>query len=406
MHSEIDRVVVIARGRVPAATTMHLHRSLGLGVTEVRRRFDAGTPLIDRELWLNDQPRVEALLHEVLDLLGDAGAAVYVVPPGGAPDETTRRPISVLWNMIDAAKQPPEPVPPAPNTRVARSLAEAARAALASLPETVWTPARFVHLAACDGDPSPHLSLTVDGGDGGEPEVLARVGDDVFAAAAQEWVRATELPGDRVDAAQTDATLGATLEEALRFLDIEGVFATDGLRAGILLLSTTKDVTGSTGAARRLNPFGPLLRDWLSSGAEVPLLDPASTVAGAVSPDGAAPPNRVVAELWRQSPGLTLDDGTTMYAPDEIAERNTTFQVAVYAPGWVLIGDDSGGRGYLMRHGPPEFNPATGRTGAEVFILDLGALTPDIAAEAEFVTDDLIGWLAGRQQHDVASAPD
>ena len=63
MGSETDRVVVIARGRLPVTAMMQLHRSLGLGVTEVRRRLEAGTPLIDRGLWLNDQPRLEALLQ-------------------------------------------------------------------------------------------------------------------------------------------------------------------------------------------------------------------------------------------------------------------------------------------------------------------------------------------------------
>lgn len=406
MGSETDRVVVIARGRLPVTAMMQLHRSLGLGVTEVRRRLEAGTPLIDRGLWLNDQPRLEALLHEVLDLLGEPVAEVHVVPPGGSPDETTRRPVSVLWNMIEEAAPPPEPVPPAPNASVARGLADALRAAVASLPAAVWARTRVVELAAYEGDPYPHLSLTVKGPDGGESEVIEGVGDGFFALGAPEWVRATELPGDRVEAAQTDATLGATLEEALRFLDIEGDFAADRPRDDILLLSTTGGVTGATGAARRLNPFGPLLRDWLSESAEEPVIDPAPTFPSPMPSDGAAPPNSVLAELWRHSNGVMLDDGTSIYAADEITERNATFQVAEYAPGWVLIGDDSGGRGYLMRHSPAQFHPATGRTGAEVFVLDLGALTPDIAAEAEFVTDDLIGWLGRRQQRDAMSAAD
>lgn len=38
-----------------------------------------------------------------------------------------------------------------------------------------------------------------------------------------------------------------------------------------------------------------------------------------------------------------------------------------------------------------DFDPAWGRAAAEVFRLDLGALAPDVVAEGEFVTEDLIG---------------
>ena len=46
--------------------------------------------------------------------------------------------------------------------------------------------------------------------------------------------------------------------------------------------------------------------------------------------------------------GEPRDDGLTIYAPDQIVERNQTYGVAQYLPGHLMIGDDSGGRGVLL----------------------------------------------------------
>ncbi|MFD1811044.1 SMI1/KNR4 family protein [Rhodococcus gannanensis] len=97
-------------------------------------------------------------------------------------------------------------------------------------------------------------------------------------------------------------------------------------------------------------------------------------------------PNPTIARLWRTTPGLLRPDGLLLYGPHEIAERNETFEVAQYAPGWTLVGDDSGGRGLLMRH--------HGRDRHSVYVLDLGALGEDVAEDGDLLTDDLIGWLA------------
>lgn len=96
-------------------------------------------------------------------------------------------------------------------------------------------------------------------------------------------------------------------------------------------------------------------------------------------------PNPTMARLWRSTPGVLLDNGVHVYGPQAIWERNETFEVAEYAPGWVLIGDDSGGGGLFMRR--------HGRDRVSVFRLGLGAIEPDIEAAGERLTDDLIGWL-------------
>jgi len=97
-------------------------------------------------------------------------------------------------------------------------------------------------------------------------------------------------------------------------------------------------------------------------------------------------PNPSLARLWRSTPGVLLPNGVLIYGPQTITERNETYEVADYAPHWVLVGDDSGGGGLFMRR--------HGRDRASVHLLDLGAIEPDImGAASEKVTDDLLGWL-------------
>lgn len=109
-------------------------------------------------------------------------------------------------------------------------------------------------------------------------------------------------------------------------------------------------------------------------------------------------PHPAVAALWEITPGLYLPDGSAIYGPHSLTERNDTYEVAEYSPGWVLIGDDGGGSGYLMRSvgaGSGEGMPDGGPRRGEVYLLDLGALCPDIAAEGELITTDLVAWLTG-----------
>ncbi|WEH13837.1 hypothetical protein [Streptomyces sp. VNUA24] len=85
--------------------------------------------------------------------------------------------------------------------------------------------------------------------------------------------------------------------------------------------------------------------------------------------------------LWNVTNGLMTDTGVTVYSAECIGERNTTYEVARYAPGFVLIGDDSGGRGFLLRHDVPD---------SAVFSSDLGDLDPaDFAVESS----DFTSWI-------------
>ncbi|MFC7549587.1 hypothetical protein [Plantactinospora sp. GCM10030261] len=57
-----------------------------------------------------------------------------------------------------------------------------------------------------------------------------------------------------------------------------------------------------------------------------------------------------------------------LYGPDEIAERNLTYEIAEYAPDLLLIGDDGGGRGLFV---------AGNDSDPEVVLVGLGAVGSD-----------------------------
>ena len=85
--------------------------------------------------------------------------------------------------------------------------------------------------------------------------------------------------------------------------------------------------------------------------------------------------------LWNVTDGLMTDAGVTVYSAGCIGERNTTYEVAQYAPGFILIGDDSGGRGFLLR---------ADDSGSAVFASDLGDLGPE---DFEVESVDLASWI-------------
>ncbi|MFC7422030.1 hypothetical protein ACFQNF_19410 [Iodobacter arcticus] len=74
------------------------------------------------------------------------------------------------------------------------------------------------------------------------------------------------------------------------------------------------------------------------------------------------------------------DDGLLIYCAEDLEERNETFEIATYCPGYILIGDNSGGRGFLM---------STQGTG-EIFSSDFGDLSPDYFL---IVSSDFTSWM-------------
>lgn len=117
----------------------------------------------------------------------------------------------------------------------------------------------------------------------------------------------------------------------------------------------------------------------------IPLLEalppPASlgaiTLANEQLPAGLPPP---YAAFLAQANGL-LAHHLYLYRAEDIAERNATYEVAEYAPGYVAIGDDGGGRALLL---------VGGRAQSPVLIVDHGSMDPDEATE---IASDFGGWV-------------
>lgn len=70
-----------------------------------------------------------------------------------------------------------------------------------------------------------------------------------------------------------------------------------------------------------------------------------------------------------------------LYFAEDLIERNSTYETKAYCPGYLAIGDDSGGRAFII--------PVERWTGS-VFVVDHGDMT-----EAGFalVTTNFDGWI-------------
>lgn len=88
--------------------------------------------------------------------------------------------------------------------------------------------------------------------------------------------------------------------------------------------------------------------------------------------------------LWSLADGFMLNNGIKVYSLSEIIERNRTFEVDEYAPGYLMIADDSGGLAILV----PRKIVAT----VPVFVVGQGAMDPDSARR---VSESLSDWIDG-----------
>ncbi|MFF3554815.1 hypothetical protein ACWD4V_23940 [Streptomyces tsukubensis] len=101
-------------------------------------------------------------------------------------------------------------------------------------------------------------------------------------------------------------------------------------------------------------------------------------------------PNPSVARLWRRTPGAVLPDGTVVYGPALLKDRNEAHEMQRRAPHWVLVGDDGRGTGLFMRR--------HGRDRTTVYRLPADDAANDIGERGDFVTDDLYGWIEAARQ--------
>jgi|GEM_PF-1880560 len=74
-------------------------------------------------------------------------------------------------------------------------------------------------------------------------------------------------------------------------------------------------------------------------------------------------------------------DFVLLYGQSDLPERNETFEIQTYLPGWVAIGDDGDGTAILMRL---DGSSSVYRCGHGA----IGSLDP------ELVSDSFAGWLA------------
>lgn len=88
---------------------------------------------------------------------------------------------------------------------------------------------------------------------------------------------------------------------------------------------------------------------------------------------------------WLGSVGddVGVGNGVLLYCRETLRERNATFEVADYAPGHLLIGDDSGGSGFVI---------ACAGVAGPVFRVDLGSLDED---DFVVVAATFQAWAAG-----------
>jgi hypothetical protein len=90
----------------------------------------------------------------------------------------------------------------------------------------------------------------------------------------------------------------------------------------------------------------------------------ASEAAIASVQSALGPIPEALVELWRLCDGFYLNNGVLVYSTDDIRERNETYPVEENARDYLLIGDDSGGGGFLLHRA----------IGHSLFKCDLGFL--------------------------------
>ena len=85
--------------------------------------------------------------------------------------------------------------------------------------------------------------------------------------------------------------------------------------------------------------------------------------------------------LAARSDSAPTGDFVLLYGQSDLPERNETFEIHTYLPGWVAIGDDGGGTAILMRL---DGSSSVYRCGHGA----IGSLDP------ELVADSFARWLA------------
>lgn len=102
-------------------------------------------------------------------------------------------------------------------------------------------------------------------------------------------------------------------------------------------------------------------------------------------------PTRLI-EFWNSFKEVSFENGINIYGFDIAVERNGLYEVSIYAPDYILIGDDGGGQGVFLKKNSDQLN---------VFYQDLGALSlPFYSLDIDFFS-----WLENNQVIDEEDFP-
>lgn len=85
--------------------------------------------------------------------------------------------------------------------------------------------------------------------------------------------------------------------------------------------------------------------------------------------------------MLSRTDGTSIGELVRFYAPDEILERNQTYETGKYCPGWLTIGDDGGGRAIVV---------APDKWPTPVYLVDHGSMS---RADFVEVAQDLREWV-------------
>jgi hypothetical protein len=87
-------------------------------------------------------------------------------------------------------------------------------------------------------------------------------------------------------------------------------------------------------------------------------------------------------EFLKRSDGLSLCGGLLIYGSADLKERNDTWEVTEYAPGFIAIGDDGGGKIFLMKLGEAD---------SAIYVVESGVMNPEFG---EKVAESLSAWVS------------
>lgn len=97
---DATRVVILVRGVPSTRGLIGLHRTLGLGLSEVRARIQTERPLLDAELFCNDHDEVTRAVEAVLAHLADTDYSIHECVGADSPSPSNEITVQVLRRIL------------------------------------------------------------------------------------------------------------------------------------------------------------------------------------------------------------------------------------------------------------------------------------------------------------------